>query len=199
MRTITTESKAYSFEDVMNDPELKDKVLEKHRDINTNYDWWDCTYDMWKDDLHELGFYETDISFSGFCSQGDGASFTGRVDVYNWIKKNDINGTYRRLLPFIGKVIDYSDSLRRDRWHDYVHEKTTSLDINWYIDTNKDHPLVHALLDKLEEDIYAHHFQLNKEIYRSLEKEYDELRSDEYILESLKSNGYEFDEEGNIF
>ena len=199
MRTIVTESTVYSFEDVMNDAELKDKVLDKHRDINTDHDWWECTYEMWKEDLHELGFYETDIRFSGFYSQGDGASFTGRVDVYNWIKKNDINGTYRRLLPFIGTVIDYSDSLKRDRWHDYVHENTTSLDINWYIDTNKDHPRIYALLDKLEEDIYLSHFKLNVEIYRSLEREYDDMRSDEYILECLEQNGYEFDEEGNIF
>jgi len=199
MRTITTESTIYSFDDVMNNQELINKVVEKHRYINTDHDWWDCTYEMWKEDLHEFGFYETDISFSGFYSQGDGASFTGRVDVYNWIKKNDINGTYRRLLPFIGKEIDYSDSLRRDRRHNYVHENTTSLDINWYIDTNKDHPRIYALLDKLEKDIYDHHFQLNKEIYRSLEREHDYLRSDECILECLESNGYEFNEEGDIF
>lgn len=199
MRTITTESKVYSFEDMINDPELKDKALEKHRDINTDYEWWDGTYEMWKEDLHERGFYETEISFSGFYSQGDGASFTGRVDVYKWIKKNDVDGTYRRLLPFIGNVIDYSDSLKRDRWHRYVHENTTSLYMDWHIDTLHNLSNVEALLDKLEEAIYLSHFKLNVEIYRSLEREYDDMRSDEYILESLEQNGYEFDEEGNIF
>jgi hypothetical protein len=199
MRTIVTESIVYSFDDMMNDVELKDKVLEKHRDINTNYRWWDSAYDMWKEDLHELGFYETDISFSGFYSQGDGASFTGRVDVYKWIKKNDINGTYRRLLPFIGNAIDYSDRLKRDRWHNYVHYNTTSLYIDWNIDTIHNLSNIESLLDKLEEDIYDHHVQLNKDIYSSLEVEHDYMRSDEYILESLEGNGYEFDEEGNTF
>lgn len=199
MRTITTESKVYSFEDVMNDAELKDKVLDKHRDINTDYDWWDCTCESWKEDLIESGFYDTDIRFSGFYSQGDGASFIGRVDVHKWIEKNDISGTYRRLLPLIGNVIDYSAFIKRDRWHNHVHENTTSLYMDWHIDTNKDHPRVYALLDKLEEDIYYHHKKLNNDIYLSLEGDYEGLREDEYILECLEVNGYEFDEEGNIF
>lgn len=49
-------------------------------DVNTDHDWWDCTAATWKDALAEIGFIDADIQFTGFWSQGDGASFTARVD-----------------------------------------------------------------------------------------------------------------------
>ena len=39
-------------------------------------DWYDYVYELWKTALAQIGFGEVDISFSGFSSQGDGASFT---------------------------------------------------------------------------------------------------------------------------
>lgn len=49
-------------------------------DANTDHDWWDCTVETWKNALAEIGFLDADIRFSGFWSQGDGASFTASVD-----------------------------------------------------------------------------------------------------------------------
>lgn len=49
-------------------------------DVNTDHDWWDCTVETWKNALAEIGFLDADIRFSGFWSQGDGASFTASID-----------------------------------------------------------------------------------------------------------------------
>jgi len=58
---------------------ISDELIDKHRDINTDYDWWEGVYEDFKRVAKILGF-DVDLKnvfFSGFCSQGDGASFTG--------------------------------------------------------------------------------------------------------------------------
>lgn len=42
----------------------------------TGDDWWECAISDRLDELREMGFLEPDIEFTGFWSQGDGASFT---------------------------------------------------------------------------------------------------------------------------
>lgn len=42
--------------------------------------WWENVYELWKAMLKSIGFQSPDIRFSGFWSQGDGASFTANVD-----------------------------------------------------------------------------------------------------------------------
>ncbi len=70
--TISSNSTPSGLESEMN-PEL----IEKHRDINVDHDWWDCTYDHFMEDMKQVGITVKDMRFSGFWSQGDGASFTG--------------------------------------------------------------------------------------------------------------------------
>lgn len=43
-------------------------------------EWWEPIEEGFAEDLSELGFSEIDIRFTGFWSQGDGASFTARLD-----------------------------------------------------------------------------------------------------------------------
>lgn len=56
----------------------KDELIEKHRDINVDYDWWDCTYEDFVDRLTEVGLRVDPkrIHFTRFWSQGDGAQFS---------------------------------------------------------------------------------------------------------------------------
>lgn len=55
---------------------VMDKVRQFLKEGNRFDEWWDYTYDMWKEALEQIGFEKPDIRFSGFCSQGDGASFS---------------------------------------------------------------------------------------------------------------------------
>ena len=69
--------------------DLDEPAKQKARDWYLNgldYDWWDSVYGMAIEDGYELGFIITDINFSGFCSQGDGACWVGQVDVGAWLK-----------------------------------------------------------------------------------------------------------------
>lgn len=48
-------------------------IVASHMD---NFEWWSDTISSEKQELEELGFGGVDINFTGFWSQGDGASFT---------------------------------------------------------------------------------------------------------------------------
>ena len=66
---------------------IQKKVLEEYRDWTTDHDWWDYIYENWIEKLGGLGFNDVEISFSGFWSQGDGASFTAKsIDVAKYIR-----------------------------------------------------------------------------------------------------------------
>jgi hypothetical protein len=57
-------------------------VREKLQGWATDGSWWyESVYDTWKSALEQIGFENADISFSGFWSQGDGASFTATIDL----------------------------------------------------------------------------------------------------------------------
>lgn len=62
--------------------EIQQKVLDEYRYINIEHtEWYEYTIDEYKQKLeNEYGFDDVEISFSGFASQGDGASFTGKID-----------------------------------------------------------------------------------------------------------------------
>jgi hypothetical protein len=205
MRTIVTEKTVYSWDDVVNTPELLEKAIEKNRDINTGMgdDWWSMTYDDWTEKLESLGYRDIDICFSGFWSQGDGASFTGNVDTLLWIEVNDTAGKYKRIYNLLkANRIEVDDNrIIRDRWTNHVHWNTTSLyfEIEYYFGACLDYKNIDALTDQLESDIFEHHVDLNKEIYRSLEETYDYLKSDQAVVDTLAANEYDFDSEGNIY
>lgn len=202
MRTIVKEEIIYSWDDVKNNPDFLEKVLDRHRDINTLDDWWDFVYDDCIEKLESLGYENTDIRFSGFYSQGDGASFAGTVNVLEWIRVNDKEEKYKRISKLINNgVIDINnDKIVRDRWNNYVHENTTTLyfDTNYQYGVCKNYNNIEEVLKDLEHDIYKHHVDLNKEIYRSLEETHDYLQSDQSVCDTLEANDYEFDEQGNI-
>ena len=205
MREIITSKTVYSWEDVVNTPDLLEKVINKNRDINTGMgdDWWSTTYDDWTEKLESLGYRDIDIRFSGFWSQGDGASFTGNVDTLLWIEVNDINGKYKRIYDLLkeDRIEIYDDRILRDRWTNHVHWNTTSLyfEIQYSFGACLDYANIDALTDELKDDIFKHHQDLNNQIYNDLSASYDYLESDQAVVDALAANEYEFDSEGNIF
>jgi hypothetical protein len=65
--------------------EAKEQAREWYREGGLDYDWWEHIYEEWTAALKEMGFDGIDIAFSGFSSQGDGASFTAkRFDFLMW-------------------------------------------------------------------------------------------------------------------
>lgn len=72
----------------LNDDQKK-KVLDNNRDINVDHDWYENTIEFYTEKLKTLGFYDIKIEFSGFGSQGDGASFTAKHRRGDVIRSNN--------------------------------------------------------------------------------------------------------------
>jgi len=194
MRTI--ETTLLKFEELNDDQ--KRQALDHHRDWNVDggYDWFDGVYDNATRIAELMGIDISNIYFSGFWSQGDGACFEGNFYYNKGMVKavkeyapkdktlhriaEEIQALFRRSFYTAGGSV-------RHVGH-YYHERSMSVnvscekgDADW----------------KCWEDVFAD-FALW--IYKNLEREYEYLTSDEVIAESLIANEMEFelDEDGDI-
>lgn len=86
-----SEEETYSFSELS--PEAKENALDNNRDINVDYEGWsDPVIEGFKEDMEKIGIKDLEVSFTGFHSQGDGASFT----------TDDIDSTL-----FLNKMAEY--------------------------------------------------------------------------------------------
>jgi len=206
MRKETVTHNIYTFEDL---PEnIKQVVLEQNRYINTEYiEWYDSDFEYWTDKLQGLGYENPKINFSGFCSQGDGASFTCDIDIKKWIEQNSYDENNTLILRWWDEI-ELSCSIYRSNNH-YCHKNTVSLEWDFYGYDLYKKPLfpfskrVYCKIENLLEELTDGMLECARnemiKIYHDLEKEYDYLTSDECIIETLANNEYEFNENGSIY
>ena len=175
------------------------RILEKHSDINVDFEgWYEDIIENFCENVEKIGFNVTidDVQFSGFWSQGDGASFTGSIDILKYLKETKQLTAYRPLVKAINEGnVENIVGITRDSCL-YNHENTCSVDtieVYGYIS-----PKVEDLRIDLEYELEEKRKDLSIELYRDLEKTYNYLCSEEAIVETLVANEYEFDESGDI-
>lgn len=190
MQVITTKTEVYKFNELPK--EVQEKALENQRDINTDYDWFDCTVDDSKQHLTEIGFNEPEIYFSGFWSQGDGASFKAQVDLKKWLKVNKLANKYRALYFHADEY-----SLNITKSGNYEHEYTMSIDDGYIGDYVSEKSKLQY--DEVADMILENARDEARKIYKMLEKEYNYLSSDEAIKDTIEANDYDFTIDGKIF
>ena len=192
----------------------KDELIEQYRCINIDvYEWWDCTYDTFREDMSDKHIEVEDMRFSGFWCQGDGASFTGYIkDNKAFFEAHNLAETY----PYIMRLIEHGGDfiLRIERTdHHYVHENTVAAEL-YYTDMfynilpcGPDDTLRaevvaqwDALLDeeytRLADDVTSIIRDYCRDLYRRLNDEYDYLTSDEAVWEAIVAN--DLNEEENV-
>lgn len=198
MRTIIKEYNVYSYQDILNNENLKQKVLEKIWDINISFDdWHNFTIADWTEKLEQLGFIDPSICFTGFNSQGDGASFTADIDIKLAAQKSGL--FTNREINLLYTLWNYGliEADIRRTTHHYYHENTTILE---YYDEQLQASWTHIqkVVNKLWEYLEKTRYDLSKEIFKDLENEYVYLTSETSILETIQANDYEFYENGDI-
>lgn len=174
--------------------ERQDKLLEEHRYSDVEFhDWWDFTYNDFKEQMKTLGVEVSDIAFSGFCSQGDGAWFAGHID--DWYL----------VLREIGQLLKAHSYWPHSEWSfqsEIYHRGYMGYGRDMPADENpydeEDEPLQFAAFElrnpnqdavnDIAKDVQGLFEDKANELYRSLEEEYDYLTSDEHVVESLLSN-----------
>jgi hypothetical protein len=180
----------------------KAQLIEKYRYFNVECGaWWDSTYDQFGERMLEQGILVTDIHFSGFYTQGDGACFEGFIkDTKKFLEVNFKPDEY----PMIRNLLEHGGDVKFRCQHSghYYHENSTAFDIDndlfaYVLPTTTDfHEQIVAAWDEalnheMEEftkdskEIFRRHM---RELYRELEQDYDYLTSDEAVWEAIESN-----------
>ena len=218
------EKNEYSFEELS--PEAQKNALDELRDINTEYpDWHEPIIEDFEGEMEENGLSDIEVSYSGFYSQGDGASFTGKVydnktfmkkcldlkddewlDMGDEEKPEDEGSRLRADLLDLGfdsreKLTpdNFSISIIRDSSR-YSHENTISgnVVIEDIPESIEDEFPLDEYAAKLEEMVTKWARTTSVDLYRKLERYYDDLMSDEEVKETIIQNDYKFDKDGNF-
>ena len=195
-----------------------DAFLDTHRDINVDHDWWDSVCDDFQQICEILGIELNDNEprFSGFWSQGDGASWAGRyraqglgyagleylptydlapAKIREHAPKDEALHRIADELCFLARIYGPTfakvgrSSLR------YSHEMTMQID-EWepYYEEHEDRP--EEVATHIEETLLEQFRDLARWLYSTLEDEHDCLTSDEAVAETLEANEiYEEEEE----
>ncbi len=173
----------------------KARALETHRYINVDDSFWsDSITEHFISVLQEHGFEDIQARYSGFCSQGDGASFTaGNVDIEKFLRKTKRWTHYRLLQEFI-KFNDISVKVVQNSNYHYVHSNTTQAEISgdWHIDFTAKQQ---ALYDNLETEIDEFITAKGDEFYNTLYKEYYYQIEDEQVQETIIADDMDFEED----
>ena len=188
--------KTYLKFNELND-EQKEKVIENYRDINVDYEWWQFIKEDFHAQLDILGFYDIESYFSGFWSQGDGASFTGKFNYPE--NEKEVETILKKLIDgynYKDDKLDYAKNILRNG----MIEKKKDIDDEYYpckleiySRSNYCHSNTMQLLNNDNNDFLDNCRWLVDEYYKTLENEYYYLISDEAIKETLIINDYEFD------
>lgn len=186
--------------------------LDQHRDINLEHDWWHFSYNDFGCICTILGIAidGDEPAFSGFCSQGDGASWAGRynpVQITAWGTSN--KATYdlapaliREYAPedkTLHAIADelcmlarvYYPAYAHVRRHDsrYVHEMTMGVIMIEPYEAGAE--FADEVTDALEEALLAQFRALAVWLYNTLERAHDYLTSDEAVADTLAANEIE--------
>lgn len=187
----------------MTNSEQREQLIEKHRYINVDHRWWDCVYADFREDMKVVGISVARMYFSGFCSQGDGACFTGSLD-------NDLtylDHHHKDQYPMIRKLLALGGGIyaRCEHRGYHYHQNCTE----FWVDsdtltgmlpqpTEFHETIAEQWQGELEEEMYSFEQAViqqwrayMQELYCKLEEEYEHLTSDEVVWETIQVNELE--------
>lgn len=155
--------------------------------------WSVFVVDQWKEDLStEYGVTDPVIFWSGFSSQGDGASISTDyyIDIEKFLRKCKVWSKFRVL----HNIVDREEiHCRFDRSSSrYSHENTVSghVELDYNIDwTSKQEETAERLEEFLTETIR----DLSRTLYKELDDANDYHHSDEAIKDLINANDYRFE------
>ena len=205
MREVTTTATVYQYSELSET--AKKSAYQRWAENCLDYEWWECTEESFKEILSIFGFNMEKIEFSGFSSQGDGASFFGSGtykrgwkkafhDAYGKTVPDGYAEIYRHLCAidaiqreyFYRIVVD----IKRNHYCHYSHSRAMDIQLEDIRGWKWERPLQN---DSTVEDNFR---LLADELYRMLEREYDYLRSRE-TFEDFMAHECEYTEEGEVY
>jgi hypothetical protein len=180
MRTETITRTIAKFNELTN--EQKAKALEA-LDLSDDFEFQaESTLEYYKTALELLGFSGVEFSYSGFWSQGDGASFTGSFSVPKTVKelKARIKAVKAEMPNFNLQGFSALRFSKEDKaeglsvyriGHHYEHSNTVTCHHEGLKDCAR---------------------SIMNDLYKALERDHDYVSSKEYKAETIEANEWEF-------
>ena len=201
-------AESFAFDDL--GAKAKEHALKRYRDWWVQDDWWNNVYEdaahmaellgISIDEKHGLAIY-----FSGFWSQGDGASFMGtyrpRADAYDALRMHTddetlVNLAERLTVLNVGwmltpDVIGVRAGIRISSSR-YCHSASMNVEIDFLtlrggVEVDDDSTELTACMREFADWIY-----------KQLEAEHEYLTSDEFLTEQFCDGETKFDEDGDM-
>ena len=196
------EIELYTFDEL---PEpAKEHAREWYRTKCLDYDWWDCVYGDAKTIAGKMGIDIDNIYFSGFWSQGDGASFTGS---YRYAK-----GALKSVKEYapedeeLHRIAGGLQSIQKRYFYSLRASITNGAGSNYYSHNGTMHIEAwdarrsgYADVGNAEGELADLMRSFSDWIYQQLREEYEFLVSNEQVDEAICANEYEFTEDGSIY
>lgn len=204
MRTV--EIKVYRFDELSDEAKEKARAWWRQSSEGDQY-WFESIFDDFESICKILGIrldgYKTgqkSIFFSGFCSQGDGASWAGHYsheknagkNIRKYAPKDETLHAIADRLTAIQRPYFYGLRAKVSQSGRYSHEMTMGID--WTETENG------REVKREDEDELLDAFRdLARWLYQTLEREYDWQNADAQVDELIRANEYEFNEDGSRF
>jgi hypothetical protein len=197
-------------------PPAQDKARDWYRELIETEEWSECVTDDFEEVCKILGVRlrtkpvrlygggtreKPCVWFSGFSSQGDGASFEGVCSFAKGAPK-----AIRAHAPQdteLHRIADALQAIQRRNFYQlrarasqsgrYCHEYSMSIAVE------RDSPTNQEMTADAEDTIAELLRDLARWLYRQLEREYDYLTSDDVVDDAITANAYTFTAAGRRF
>jgi hypothetical protein len=191
MRTKTIN--IYTFSELSK--EAKEKAIEQYRDLkNQSWDMLAFFSDDVVDQLKEKGWQDVKLQYSLSCCQGDGLSFSGKLDLKYFLDKvYSVKLPNRKKLAICEYI--YSVISKGNTGHyQYAHKNDIDYTENYQDGIERKH--IDKLWQNILEEIKDYYMLLCKQFEKQGYDEIDFQLSDECIIEDIQVNELEFNDEG---
>ena len=182
---------AYEFAEL--EPKVKEKVLDNYRYtlLELNDDWAQPVIEEFNEDMLNFGI-TADVKFSGFGSQGDGASFTTDTCDTDLLIRTLFEAGHD--IPENALLDSKNLSVSIDRTNSrYCHEETMLVEIY------DEEMTISDLESETLKDIIEEWSKIkSRDLYIKLENEFDSLTSDEAIIEYFTETEFLFYHNGTV-
>ena len=184
----TEQVKIYKFSELS--PEVQQKVLDKMREINTDYDWYDSDFESFKEQMEEKGLSCDSFAFDLY----DRDCYMVRPHIDN------IRKFLKSAFTDDEKLLYEIDEERKKEFEDVVNKLEESYD---YAIKENNGRSGYNYVEGLDEagDILGIDYDeyvkdTMKDFLKQLQETYDYLESDEAIRDTILANEYDFLEDG---
>lgn len=202
----------YKFDELSKD--VQAKVIEKFRQSNwEDYSYTEVLTDHLQEDLEYRGLEGMRVVWCLSYCQGDGVSFTGKIDsetMKKMINSRVLTGMKENQIELFNRAVDAGWTIATEIYridNHYAHEYTVKTDDVYshsdeYTDIAEDlgvsAELIDDLFETLQEEIEQYRISLCKELEELGYKDIEYYDSEETIKENIIENDYEFYEDGGL-